>query len=62
MKYYITKTEKTLIKLTFIILTIVNMILCFKGMKLEIEKDKLEQEKEALMEIIEMKKGMLEGI
>ena len=55
MKYYITKTEKTLIRLTFIILTIVNMILCFKGMKLEIEKDKLEQEKEALMEIIEMK-------
>ena len=55
MKYYITKTEKTLIRLTFIILTIVNMILCFKGMKLEIEKDTLEQEKEALMEIIEMK-------
>lgn len=58
MKYYITKTEKTLIRLTFIILTIINMILCFKGMKLEIEKDKLEQEKEALMEIIEMKKGI----
>lgn len=60
MKYYITKTEKTLIRLTFIFLIIINMALCFHGMKLEVEKDKLEQERNALIEIVEVQKGILE--
>lgn len=62
MKEYITitKQEKKAIITLVVILLLTNIILCFKGMALMQRYNEVVKEKEALEEIIEVQKGMLE--
>lgn len=64
MKEYITitKQEKKAIITLVVILMLTNIILCFKGMALMQRYNEVIKEKEALEEIIEVQKGMLEEI
>lgn len=64
MKEYITitKQEKKAIIIMTVILMLTNLILCFKGMALMQRYNEVVKEKEALEEIIEVQKGMLEEI
>ena len=64
MKEYITitKQEKKAIIIMTVILMLTNIILCFKGMALMQRYNEVIKEKEALEEIIEVQKGMLEEI
>lgn len=59
MKYYITKTEKRIVIFAIILLFILNLILCFKGMALMQRYNEVIKEKEALEEIIEVQKEQL---
>ena len=56
----ITKQEKRMILFLIIFYMILSLALCFKGMKLMAEYRALEEEKEALEELVEVQKGMLE--
>ena len=64
MKEYITitKKEKKAIIIMTVILMLTNIILCFKGMKLMSEYKQLEQEKEALEDIIQIQKERIQEI
>ena len=64
MKEYITitKQEKKAIIIMTVILMLTNIILCFKGMAMMTRYAELMKEKEALEEIIEVQKNMLEEI
>lgn len=64
MKEYITitKQEKKAIIIMTVVLMLTNIILCFKGMALMQRYNEVVKEKEALEEIIEVQKGMLEEI
>lgn len=56
----ITKQEKKAIITLIVVLMLTNLILCFKGMALMQRYNEVVKEKEALEEIIEVQKGMLE--
>ena len=58
----ITKTDYKGLKIIIAILILINIILCFKGMALMQRYNEVVKEKEALEEIIEVQKGMLEEI
>ena len=60
MKYYITKTEKRIIIGAIVFYTILTLILCFKGMALMQRNVELINEKEALEQIIEVQKGVID--
>lgn len=61
MKEYITisRTEKNITEWIIAILTIIALLLCVQGMKLAAEYNELLEEKEALEEIIEVQKGVI---
>lgn len=61
MKEYITitKQEKKAIITLVVILMLTNIILCFKGMALMQRYNEVVKEKEALEEIIEVQKGVI---
>lgn len=62
MTYYITikSKEYKVIKIIIGILIATNIILCFKGMALMTRYNEVVKEKEALEEIVEVQKNMLE--
>ena len=64
MKEYltITKTEKNIIIIAVVFYMIINLILCFRGMKLMAEYKQLEQEKQELEELVEAYREQLEEI
>lgn len=62
MTHYITitKQEKKAIVVMIVILILTNIILCFKGMALMQRYNEVVKEKEALEEIIEVQKGVID--
>lgn len=54
MRYYITKTEKRLIIFAIIFYTVIDLILCFKGMALMADYKELAKENENLKSVIEI--------
>ena len=62
MKYYITKLEKNIIITAIVFYMLINLILCFRGMKLMVQYKQLEQEKQKLEELVEIYKKQLEEI
>lgn len=62
MKEYITisKEEKDMVVLAIFVLIAFIVILCFKGMQITKQYIELNKEKEALEQIVEVQKGMLE--
>ena len=62
MKYYITQTEKKIVIGIIVFYIILNLILCFKGMKIMSEYKELEKEKEALEDIIQIQKERIQEI
>lgn len=62
MKEYITitKQEKKAIITLIVVLMLTNIILCFKGMALMQRYNEVMKEKEALEEIIEVQKGIID--
>ena len=61
MKEYITisKEEKDMVVLAIFVLISFLVILCFKGMQISKQYIELKQEKEALEEIVEVQKGVI---
>ena len=64
MKEYlaITKLEKNIIIIAVVFYMIINLILCFRGMKLMADYKQLEEEKQELEELVEVYKEQLEEI
>ena len=58
----ITKIERNFTIAIMIFMTILGLISCFKGISDTVKYSELIKEKEALEEIIEVQKGMLEEI